>query len=143
MFFQFLLWSILEYYIFDLYTKVWIREFDLQFLFFHPKESCTLFEILIFLGVAPTSIYQFFRPSICQSVHRALYLRKHTSSYLNFWCTCVKWYIQGFFTFLKVWFFGLLEGKRAKNSPKWKIIISVMHHISGTVSHMMIFGTLV
>ena len=30
----------------DLYTKVWIREFGLQF--FYPKESCTLFQILIF-----------------------------------------------------------------------------------------------
>ena len=40
--------------------------------------------------------------------------------------------------FLKFWFFGLLGGgreggKRAKNGPKWKIITSLTHHVSGTV----------
>ena len=29
-----------------------------------------------------------------------------------------------FFSFLKFWFFRLLRGKRAKNSPKWKIKIT-------------------
>ena len=39
-----------------------------------------------------------------------------------------------FVSFSKVWFFGLLGGKRAKNSPKWELTItSVMDHISGTV----------
>ena len=30
------------------YTKFWIRGFSLQFFLFHPKDSRTLFEILIF-----------------------------------------------------------------------------------------------
>ena len=68
------------------------------FVFFHPKESCTLFEILIFLGGAPTSISHFFRPSVRPSVHRAPYLRNQTLSNHNLWCTCVKrWYILAFF----------------------------------------------
>ena len=42
-----------------------------------------------------------------------------------------------FFFFLKFLFFGLLGGKRAKNSLKWKIAItSITHNISGTVKHM-------
>ena len=48
-----------------------------------------------------------------------------------------------FFIFSKFWFFRLLGGKRAKNSPKWEITItSVMHHVSGTGHHLIIiFGT--
>ena len=59
----------------------------------------------------------------------------------DFWYNCVKWwYLQAFFHFL-----GCYVGKRAKNSPKWKIVITcVMYHILGTVNHMiMIFSTLV
>ena len=93
----------------------------------------------IFLGGAPTSICHFFRPSAC----RASYLRNRTSPNHNFWYTCVKWwYLQAFlFIFLKFWLFGLLKGqkglkkgcKRAKNSPKWKIINTfVTRLISGT-----------
>ena len=48
---------------------------------------------------------------------------------------------------MKFLFFGLLGGggKRAENSPKWKITItSVTCHISGTIKHMiMILDTLV
>ena len=56
---------------FDLYTKVWIREFGLQFssfFFFHPKESCTLFKIMIFLrwGI---HLYMSLFLSICPSTH--------------------------------------------------------------------------
>ena len=45
------------------------------------------------------------------SVRHASYIRNRTSSNHNFWYTCVKWwYIQKFFFFLKLCFFGLLEG---------------------------------
>ena len=39
-------------------------------LFFYPKESCTLFEILIFLGGAPTSMSLFpsIRPSVAYHI---------------------------------------------------------------------------
>ena len=45
----------------------WIREFGLQFSFFHPKESCTQFEILIFFGCG-THLYISLFPSICPSI---------------------------------------------------------------------------
>ena len=64
----------------------------------------------------------------------------------DFWYTCVKWYLFSFFfIYFKFWFFRLLGSKSAKNSPKWKITVtSVMGHISGAVSHMiMSFDTLV
>ena len=40
----------------------------------------------------------------------------------DFWCSYVKrWYLQVFiFLFFQFWFFGLLVGNRAKNSPKWQ-----------------------
>ena len=37
-----------------------------------------------------------------------------------------------FFQFFKFCFFGILRGKRAKNSPKWQIILSVVLDISET-----------
>ena len=87
-----------------------------------------------------TLICCFFHLSICPSICRASYFRNFTSSDYNFWYACVKWwYLQAFFSicfqfFFKFWFFGCLGGKRAKNSPKWKMKIAfVMHHISGTV----------
>ena len=47
-----------------------------------------------------------------------------------------------FFIFSKFWFSWLLGGNRAKNSPKWQEIMSVAHHISGTIHHLIvIFGT--
>ena len=100
-------------YIWHIYQSLGKRTW-LQFFFFHPKESCTLFEILIFLGRAPTSICHFFRPS----VHRAPYPKNRTSSNHSFWYSCVKWYLQVSFFFFVVsfvvvffwrfWFFGLL-----------------------------------
>ena len=73
------------------------------------------------------------------------YLRNSKTYDHDFWYAFVKWYLQRFFlVFLKLSFFGLLGGKRAKNSPKWKIITPVMCHIWRTVKHMiLIFGTLV
>ena len=51
-------------------------------------------------------------------------------------------YPRGFSIFTKFWFFGLLNGKRAKNSPKWQNILSVALHISRTIHHMtVIYGT--
>ena len=61
----------------------------------------------------------------------------------DFWYNCVKlWYLQAFFPFLRFSFFGLLGGKRAKNGPRWKKIMSVAIHISATMHHMiLIYGT--
>ena len=47
------------------------------------------------------SIFPSVCPSICQSVHCAPYLSNHTSCEHNFWCTCVKWYLQVFFPLLR------------------------------------------
>ena len=69
--------------------RIW---FTIRF-FFHPKEGCTLFEILFFLGGAPTSICHFFRPS----VRCAPYIRNRTTSNHSFWYTCVKSCLQVFF----------------------------------------------
>ena len=41
-----------------------------------------------------------------------------------------------YFIFSKFWFFGLLGGKRAKDSPKWQNIMSVALHIWGTMHYM-------
>ena len=68
------------------------------------------------------------------------YFRNSVAYDHYFWCSCVndtddisRWFFLFFFNFLLS---GCLVGKRAKNSPKWKITIaSVMHHISGTVIH--------
>ena len=47
-----------------------------------------------------------------------------------------------FFIFSKFSYFGLLGGKKAKNSPKWQKILSVMLDILGTIYHMIvIYGT--
>ena len=62
------------------------------------------------------------------------YLRNHTSYDCNFWCTCVKWYLQQLFSFFKVLIFGVFKGIKGKKWPKirnWKII-----RISGTVDHI-------
>ena len=75
---------------------------------FHPKESCTLFEILIFSGGAPTSICSFFRPFVHSSVCRVPYLGNHTSSNHHLWYTCAKcWYLQVLFSFF--WNFDFLS----------------------------------
>ena len=108
--------------------------------------------LLVFLGGAPNSICHFFRPSVGLSVRpsvhlsvcRAAYLMNRTSSDLNFWYTYIKWwYLQPFSSFFQNFrFLGYLWGKRTKNGPKWIIITSVTHHISGTVHHLIIiFGT--
>ena len=93
-----------------------------------------------FLGGAPTSVCHFFCPSVC---HPA-YLRNRTSSDHNFWYTHIKWwYLQVLFSFFQNFdFLDCCGGKRAKNGPKWTIITSATHRISGTVHHMIvIFGT--
>ena len=80
-------------------------------------------------------------------IHHALCLRNSIAYGHDFWYTCVKWwYLRVFFSlFWNFHFSGCMEGKKTKNSPKWKTAItSLTHHISGTVWHMiMIFGTLV
>ena len=65
--------------------------------------------------------------SLC--LHRAPYLRNHTYSDHNFWCTCVKWwYLQDFFYLKKI--------LRAKNSPKWKITItSITCHLRNSIEY--------
>ena len=117
-----------------------------QLVFFWILRPIIFYVLLhfCFVGGAPTSICHFFCLSVCLSDCHAAYLRNHTSSDINFWYTYVKWwYLQVlFFIFSKFWFFWLLGGKRAKNGPKWKIITSVTHHISGTLHHLiLIFGT--
>ena len=84
--------------------------------------------------------------SIHLSVHRAPFLRNRTSSNHNFWYTCVKWrYLLVFFSFF--WnfdFLGCWGVKRQKIAQKWKLTMtSVTRHISGTIHHIIIFGTFV
>ena len=62
LFFQFSLWEILESYIFDQHTKVWIREFGLQLCFFSTQEGFTL---LIFLVGHPPLYITF---SVCRTI---------------------------------------------------------------------------
>ena len=48
-----------------------------------------------------------------------------------------------FFSFFQNFdFSGCQEGKRGKNGPKWRKILSVALYISGTIDHMtVIYGT--
>ena len=81
--------------------------------------------------------------SLDNYIHHMPYHRNSIAYDHDFWYTCVEWwYLQKVFTISGKFQF---RGKRAKNSPKWKITItSVTHHISGTVYHMIIiFGALV
>ena len=86
------------------------------------------------------SLFPSVRPfglSIPSSLCHTAYLRNRASPDHNFWYTYVKWwYLHAFFfIFSKFCFFGLLGGKRAKNSPKWEITIaSVMHHTSAALT---------
>ena len=61
------------------------------------------------------------------------YLRNSVAHDHDLWYTCAKWwYLQAFFSFLwNFHFWGKLWGKRAKNSPKWKITII---HLSRAMS---------
>ena len=43
------------------------------------------------------------------------------------------------FIFLKFWLFGLLGGKKAKNSPKWQKSLFVTLHVWETIHHMIVF----
>ena len=77
--------------------------------FFHPKESCAVFEILIFFRWGTHLYPTFSRPSVHPSVCRVPYLRYHTSSNHHLWYTCVKWwYLQAFFPFFFFWNFDFL-----------------------------------
>ena len=73
---------------------------------------------------------------------RKNYVMLHISwiIYIWFWFMVLMWKMiispGCFFIFSKFWFSGLLEGKRAKNSPKWQKIMSVTLDISGTIHHM-------
>ena len=106
--------------------------------------------VLLFLGGAPTSVCHIFRPSVHLSVHPSIWpsirpsvclLHSISQEPYIIWSwfllhICEMMISSGFFfIFSKFWFF----------SPKWEITItSVMHHISGTVHHLIIiFGTLV
>ena len=124
----------------NLFVWVGSRKYYIQYIVFSSQYFPIFF---IMLGGAPTSICHFFHLSICLL---------HTISQEP----CVIWSQVlvhickmmispgGFLFFLNFDFLGCEGGKRAKNSPKWKITItSVMCHIAGTVWHMiMIFGTL-
>ena len=53
----------------------------------------SILSIALFLfkvGRPPLYVTLSVRLSVCPSVHRAPYLRNHTSSDYNFWYTCVK-----------------------------------------------------
>ena len=45
---------------------------------------------------------------------------------------------RGIFLFFKFWFFEFLEGKKAKNGPKWQKVLSVVLDISGIIHHMVV-----
>ena len=85
----------------------------------------SILNIALFLfkvGHPPLYVTLSIRLSVCLSVHRALYLRNHTSSDYNFWYTYAK--NTGVFSInFKILIFWAVRGvkgrgKRAKNSPK-------------------------
>ena len=74
-----------------------------------------------------------------RSVCHTSYLRKHTSYDFHSWYTCIKWYLELFFSFCQNCdFLGCQENKREKNVLKWEKILSVTLHISETI-RLMIF----
>ena len=102
--------------------------------FFH------FFEVLIFWAVKGVKGKNSPKGKIAITSVMCLIFRKSKACDYYIWYNCVKcWYLQVFFhLFLKFSFFRQLRGKRARNSPKWKIFIFVTRHISGTVTHMII-----
>ena len=94
------------------------------------------FEIFIFWAVMGVKGQKIAQNEKYNYIRHTPYLRNSKACDHDFCYTYVKWwYILVFFLFF--WTFHFLDcqgGKRAKNSPKWKITItSVMRHISGTV----------
>ena len=101
---------------------------------FYLPASWTFSVLIDFLGVAPTSICHFFRPTFCPSVRRAQYLRNCTSSDYNFWYTYVKWYLRVVFHFFKILIFWAVRKVKGQKMPQnKKIITSVARHILGIV----------
>ena len=88
-------------------------------------------------GLKGQKMIQNEKNSICQTP----YLRNHTSYDFDLWYFMCKMVISPGFTFIfsKIWFSGLLGGrKRANNSSKWQKILSVPLDISGTIHHMIV-----
>ena len=133
----------------------WWKKINFKIIMSKISESGGFFQFQFFnLQTNKCYQYEVFRwgTYLCHFFHLFVSLlhtisQNLTSSYHNFWHTCVKWWylLAFFFIFLKFWFFWAVRGSKNKNSPKWKIQITcVMCHISGTAKHMiMIFGTLV
>ena len=66
--------------------KIWVCLLNNNFLEF------------LLLGGAPSSICNFFHPSVCLSAHLSTpYLRNHTSCDHNFWYTCKMMISQSIF----------------------------------------------
>ena len=123
-------------------TRKTIKNFcSTEFFFSIVRWGAHLY-MSLFLSVCLT-ICLSVCPSVFPSVHCAQCLRNRTSPDHNFWYTYVKWWYLWllFSCFQNFDFLGCYGGKRAKNSPKWEMITSVMHHISGMVHHLIIiFG---
>ena len=101
------------------------------------------FKILIFWAVRGVK-WQEIAQNEKQQLH--LYVMHHHQIIIF----CTHMYNDNisrlFFHFFQNFYFsGCQRGKRAKNSPKWETTItsvSVTHHISGTIHHLIIiFGT--
>ena len=110
--------------------RIWFTIlFFVLWFFFIPKRAALCSKYWFFLGGAPTSICHFFCPSFHPSICRVPYPKNHESSNHHLWYTCVKW-----------WYLQYLQYLKGKNSTKWKIMTSAMHHISGTVEDMRIWS---
>ena len=80
------------------------------------------FSTNIYMSLFP-SVRRSFHLSVCLSVCHAPYLRNCTSSSHIFCYTCVKWYLQDFFSFFKTLIFWVVRGvkgqKVAQNDKKF------------------------
>ena len=94
----------------------------------------TLFHMLddIHSGRWGTHLYISLFPSIHPSVFCAPYLRNHTSSNHNFWCTCVKWwYLQAFFYFFEIlifWAVREVKGQKIAQNDKTLCLLCFISH---------------
>ena len=69
-------------------------------------------------------------------VCRVPYLRDHTSYDCHLWCTFLKWwYLQQFFSFSKIFIFGVFKGIKGKNDLKSPISVCFALYLR-TVDHI-------
>ena len=116
-------------------SKTILIRFSLMVQMYKMIIPPSIFFFLHFLDRAPTPICHLFRlsvppsicSSVCPSVYHVPYLRNPTSSNHNFWYTCVKWYLQEFFSFFEILIFRAVRGVKGQEIAQNEKISYIRH----------------